>query len=313
MFNGRPFQTGYFYSSKHAHRIKLILKESKPKHIVSQLIRVTEYTKDYHLCPKTLDYMDALSKGMERRISRAPMFLKWLYRSEANRLKLYERRVFDYFEFHTIISNQDKDYILHPDRNKILCVPNGVDDSFFEKSAIRPDKDLVFVGNMSYSPNVEAVQYIAQEILPVLRRRNINPSLVISGANPNQTVLKLGKTDENIEITGWVDDIRKSYKRGKIFLAPMMIGTGMQNKLLEAMALGTPCITTPLANNAIHAKNGESILVANSPEEFVNHIDKLLGDSNFYEKISKSGRDFVRSNYSWKNSTELIIKLINQH
>ena len=100
--------------------------------------------------PKTLDYMDALSAGILRRVDRQPFYKKWLFKIEANRLLKYEQSIFDFFEHRTIISDQDRQLIAHPDKDKILCVPNGIDKSFFE-NVERPEKfDFVFVGNMSY-------------------------------------------------------------------------------------------------------------------------------------------------------------------
>lgn len=310
VFTKKPFQTGYFYSSKNQFRINRILKELKPDHIYCQLIRVSEYVKNYHDCPKTLDYMDALSKGVERRIERAPFYSKWLFRIEAKRLSAYERQIFDYFEHHTIISEQDREFILHPQRKNILCIPNGVDESFFETIDVKKDKELVFIGNMSYVPNIEATHYIANEILPLINSSEKHYNLLISGANPHSSILRLAKSNSHIEITGWVDDIRMSYARGKIFVAPMMIGTGMQNKLIEAMAMGIPCITTPLANNAIKGIHSESIIVAEDKGEFAGAIQKLLNDPEFYLKISNGGRELVMEKFNWANTTRILMDLI---
>lgn len=313
LFTNKPFQTGYFYSSKNNARIKSILKELKPDHILCQLIRVSEFVKHYHNCPKTLDYMDALSKGIERRIEKAPFYSKWIFRSEAKRLTIYERQIFDYFEHHVIISEQDRELILHPKRKEIKCIPNGVDFSFFEKTEVIQDKDLVFVGNMSYPPNIEAAHYIANEILPLLNSGIKTHSFLISGADPHTSIIRLAKTNPNVEMTGWVDDIRTSYARGKIFIAPMMIGTGMQNKLIEAMAMGIPCITTPLANNAINAVHNESIIVAQEKEEFVSAIQKLLCDDEYYSKIAEGGRKLVMVNFNWEKTTKRLISMFENN
>jgi glycosyltransferase involved in cell wall biosynthesis len=272
---------------------------------------VAEFVKDYHNCPKTLDYMDAFSKGIERRIENANFFTKLLFKKEAKRLSLYERQIFDYFENHTIISNQDKEYILHPRKNSITCIQNGVDASFFEKQNKTNEFDFVFTGNMSYKPNIEAANYIIEEILPLLNTDKTSYSLLISGANPHSSIMKLARNNSNIKITGWVNDIRSSYLKGKIFIAPMMIGTGMQNKLIEAMAMGLPCITTPLANNAIHAIHNQSIIVAENKFEFVSGIQKLLTDENFYLKISEGGRKLALSNFDWEKTTKKLINLFD--
>jgi len=310
LLKNKPFQIGYFFTSKNNARIKTILNEIKPDHIYCQLIRVSEYVKNYHNCPKTLDYMDALSKGIERRIEKAPFYLKWLYKYEAKNLAIYERQIFDYFENHIIISNQDRELILHPKANEIICIPNGVDESFFNTLKQQPDKELLFIGNMSYAPNIEAVHYIVNEILPLLNGGSVKYTLLISGATPHPSILRLAKNNSHIEITGWIEDIKSSYARGKLFIAPMMIGTGMQNKLIEAMAMGIPCVTTSLANNAINGIHYESIIVANTKEEFTKEIITLLNDETLYHKIAEGGKKLVHENFDWKNSCDKLIELI---
>ncbi len=307
LFTQKPFQVGYFYSYRNAKRMHKRLKEIQPSHIYCQLIRAAEYIKDYHDCPKTIDYMDALSKGMERRIDHAPWYSKRLFRIESIRLKNYEVRIFDYFEHASIISHQDQALIYHPKRKDIACIPNGIAPTFFERPNAPTDVDIVFIGNLSYAPNIEAVEFISSQILP----KNKSLSCLIAGATPSTLVEKLC-AKSNIQLLGWMDDIREAYCRGKVFVAPMMIGTGMQNKLLEAMALGIPCVTTNLAGDPIGAVNRESICIANTAEEFITTIQELLTDEDFYTKIATNGKAFVRKNYSWSHANAQLIDLMNE-
>lgn len=308
-FGNKPLQVGYFYNASNHRKIEKLLNALNPDHVIAQLVRTTEYVKNYHKCPKTLDYMDALSKGIDRRINKQKWYSKWIFKLEAKRLQNYERSVFDYFEHKIIISLQDRDYIFHPDRKKIGCVPNGIDDSFLTyKTSKKPTFDLVFVGNMSYAPNVEAVKYIAEKILTEMPEL----SLLVAGATPHPSIIQLATKSKQITIAGWVEDIREAYTNGKIFLAPMTIGTGMQNKLLEAMALGIPCITTDLANNAIHAQNNESILVANNQIEILQAIQNLMNNEPLRNEIGNLGRNYIQSHFSWQESTKLMLHLIHK-
>ena len=150
--NGNPYQVGYFYSSKGQRKIKSLLKTDSFNHIYCQLIRMSEHVKNEHSIPKTLDYMDALSAGIQRRENQQPSYKRWLFRSEARRLKKYESLMFDFFENRTIISKQDQQLILHPKATEIVCIPNGIDASFFEEKSQNKSHDFVFVGNMSYPP-----------------------------------------------------------------------------------------------------------------------------------------------------------------
>jgi glycosyltransferase involved in cell wall biosynthesis len=137
-------------------------------------------------------------------------------------------------------------------------------------------------------------------------------SLLVSGAQPSKSLQIACEEAPNITLQGWVNDIRESYKSGAVFVAPMMIGTGMQNKLLEAMALGIPCITTSLANNAIGAANGETILVAETAEQFKDAINLLRSDSALYHRISTQAKQFVQDHFQWNQSTRIIQGLIDK-
>ncbi|TNE53178.1 MAG: glycosyltransferase [Bacteroidetes bacterium] len=311
LFGRKPFQVLYFSQGQIQRKIGYLLEEIKPDHIYCQLIRSAEYVKHYHNCPKTLDLMDALSKGMERRIDQAGWFFKPLVREESNRLLNYERKILNYFEYATIISEQDKQFIYHPNKEEIEVIPNGVDDSFFEVPAKIEQKeyDLVFVGNMSYEPNVEAAEILVKEVLPILKKKNPGISLLISGVNPSKIVQALAS--DSVHIGGWVDDIRTSYRSARVFVAPMRIGSGMQNKLLEAMALGLPCVTSSLANNAILAESEEEILLADDSEETVKQIERLLQNEELSAKIAKKGNHFVRKRYNWKEINRGLAKMMN--
>lgn len=307
VLNGNPFQVGYFHSHSAHQAMKKLLSEKKFHHIYCQLIRVSEYVKDYHAVSKTIDFMDAFNMGIERRIKKQTIFTRWIFKSEAQRLRKYESRMMNFFEYKTIISQQDKHLIYHENQQDILVVPNGIDDFFFENLPIEKTHDFVFVGNMSYAPNVDAVKFIAKNILPKFPDKK----LLISGSSPSAEIEKLAERSNQIELTGWVEDIRTSYHRGKIFLAPMQIGTGMQNKILEAMACGVPCITTSLANNPIGGANHENLLVADSVEEIENAINQLSENQALYEKIQSNARNFVKEKYSWEEACEELVEIMS--
>lgn len=309
LFSGKPIQTGYFFRFSAKRKINRLLRINSIKHIYCQLIRTSEYVKNIHHIPKTLDYMDALSFGMRRRIAGQTIFSRWVFRMEAKRLTRYEQQIFDYFENKTIISKQDRDLIAHPDKNQIVCIPNGIDTAFLEEIPKKESYDFVFVGNMSYPPNIEAVTYIVNEILPAFPQSE----LLIAGALPHPKVKKLAAKDHRVHISGWVDDIRESYLSARVFLAPMMTGTGMQNKLLEAMALGTPCITTSLANNAIEGEHMKEVIVADNKEELINACRSLLNDKNLRDSLSSAGKKFIREKYNWQQANATLSELIRNH
>jgi len=307
LFSDKPLQVGYFYNLKSARQVNKLIEQYKPDHIFCQLIRVAEYVKNIPI-PKTLDYQDVFSKGVERRLATSSFYLKPFLRIEYNRLLKYERSCFDAFNNKIIISEPDRDLIPHPEREKILVVANGVDTEFF-KPILREKKfDLVFTGNMGYPPNIKSAEFLVNEILP--RVLSVKPAirLLIAGANPHLRVQVL--KSENVEVSGWVPDMRECYAKARIFIAPMQIGTGLQNKILEAMAMNIPCITSPLAFQALKAKEGEDILVARTPEEYADHILMLLSNPEKAGQIARNGHEFVLQNFNWEKETDKINALM---
>jgi len=303
VFSNMPFQIGYFYQKSIHKQINKIISHSKPDLIYCQLIRTAEYVKNIHSIPKTLDYMDALGSGLSRRGENAKFLPKIILNLEANRVKLYENKIFDYFNYHTIISVQDQKLIQHPQHKDIKIIPNGIDSYFYNytNKNLKKEYDLVFVGNLNYPPNIESCTYIINQILPLFKAKGIELTVLLSGANPNQKIKQFDSL-KNVTVTGWVDDIRESYLKGKIFIAPLFIGTGLQNKLLEAMALNIPCITTSLANNALGAKPDSELLIADTLTEFESAIDLLLNNQDELTKIAENGHYFVKTNFDWENS-----------
>ncbi len=310
VFTRLPFQVAYFHHGHAQRRIDRAIERFRPDHVICQLVRTTEYVRERYALPKTLDYMDTLSKGMERRTETAPLHLRPIFRAETRRLIRYENLMFDQFDHAVIISAQDRDYIYHPFRDQMAVVPNGVDTELFTPQEVEPQYDLLFTGNMNYPPNIDSVLYLVEKVLPIVRKQRPATSLLISGVDPTASVRDLAKTDPLISVTGWVKDIRTSYATSRIFVAPMQIGTGLQNKLLEAMAMRIPCITSALANNAVGAPAGDAIFIGETPEDYAALILLLLADADERARIAANGYDFVRANFDWDRSAEALERLI---
>ncbi len=307
LFNGLPLQVGYFYFEKAQKKVDELIKKHNPDHIYCQLIRTVEYVKAYPNIPKTLDYMDVFSKGMERRKLKESFFMKPILSMEYKRLLKYEHDAFHYFNTTTIISEQDKNLIPHPKKQEIRVIQNGVDTDYFKPIPFKKEFELLFNGNMNYPPNVESVEYLVNKVMPLVWKKLPGTRLLISGASPNGKVLAL-KSDR-VVVSGWVDDIRENFAKSKILVAPMQISIGLQNKLLEAMAMQLPCITSTLANNALGAKPNEQILVADTPEQYAQSIIELLEDEVKAKQIAMNGYQFVIKNFNWQSTTAQLEQL----
>ncbi len=294
--SGIPYQIAWFYSPKINTIIQELTETIDPDHIFCQLTRMAEYCKDMPY-PKTLDYMDSFGVGMKRRANVAKGLSRFIYNIEASRMIKYEANIGDKFDHLTIISEQDKAQFDFPKAAEIHILNNGIDPTFFEYEDQNKEVDIVFVGNMGYLPNIEAAEFLATKILPKCDTR---VTLLLAGTSPDARVKSL--QSDRVSISGWMEDIRAAYSKARIFVAPLWSGTGQQNKILESMAMGVPCITTTVVNNAIGAKINEEILIADDEVEFAKMIDILLNNDNLRSKISQNAKIFVKQNFDWKQN-----------
>jgi len=301
---GLPIQVSQLYDPAIMTAIEKITQRHHIEHVYCQLPRAAEYARRLRL-PKTIDYMDAFGESMEKRASINTGYKKKLYTTEAKRMRKYETKIFIDFDHHTLISEQDKSYMEISNPDLIHVVPNGIDTDFFSYGlADKATSDLAFVGNMGYPPNEAAAVYITEHIHPLVEDK----SLTISGARPTPVVQQLA--NDNVTVVGWVDDIRDAYRSSRVFVAPIFSGTGQQNKILESMAIGLPCVTTTQVNNAIGAVEGKEVMIANNPKEFAAAIKKLLNDDQLYAQIQRNARNFVVQNFSWAEHVAKLSRII---
>ena len=298
---GLPMQCGYFYNHRAAKRINSLIVKHKPDILYGQLLRTAEYIRHKDI-PKAIDYQDIFSYGMKRRANIASFITRPVFNMEYRRLKRFEAITFDQFDVRSIISEPDRALFPHEKRDEILIIPNGVDHDFFKPQEREKKYDLVFTGNMSYPPNVNAVEYLANDIMPIVWKTLPETTLYIAGATPDPKVKKAAS--ERIIVSGWLDDIRDAYAQSRVFIAPMRIGTGLQNKLLEAMSMRLPAITSPLANASLGAKPNDEILIGNNAEEMAQNIITLLTDKEKAERLAQAGYDFTNRVYDWGKATE---------
>lgn len=302
LFRKQPIQVGYFYSSKISRQIAEIAQREAVDVVWAQMLRVLPYAQQAGNADRVvLDLMDCLSANTRRWAEQAATWWQRpLLRREARLLAAWEQRAVQAYPHCCIISEQDRELLPMP-HEQVQILPNGVDLQFFApaEQTTTPAYELVFVGNMGYRPNVEAAKILAQQILPLVHKRLPNVRLLLAGARPSDEVKALAS--EQVDISGWVDDIRTAYRAARLLVAPLFIGSGQQNKILEAMALGTPCLTTTLVNNAIGAQVDKQIFIADSAEAFAEQICQLLQQPARLAEVAHEAAKFVRERYDWRS------------
>ena len=316
-----PLQVALFTTAKAKNQFCKYFNTVKPDSVYFQFVRSGEYAKEIRKkCGNTetrlvLDFQDCLSMNMFRRAEVSSYIAKSLFLQETKRLRDYEDSMFGVFDGFCIITKEDKSCIMSQQRRQIKVVENGVSIPYLKpandgKKTLKKEFDVLFSGNMSYKPNIVAAQFLVNDIMPLVWKKNKDVKVCLAGSNPVKAVKKLAC--DRVTVTGWVEDMNEYYAKSTVFVAPMQIGTGLQNKLLEAMAMMLPCVTTPLANCALKTEDGVHILVGTQAKEIAQHICNLLKNPSDRFNIAKQGNAFVKENYSWQTSVYKLEKLLTK-
>ena len=303
-----PYQVAYFSDKKAIASFHSWFQELRPDAVFCQLARMAEFCRSLKGTRKVLDYQDAFSKGLERRLLHEAWWKRFIIASEFKRLKAYEEEIFSDFDACTMISRQDAEMIRHPQNTAFHIIPNGVDTDYYKPEPRARTLDLLFTGNMQYEPNVNCVVYVVEQVLPLLANEFPHIQFVAAGKNPASELRRFHS--RNLQLTGWVDDLRSYYQQTRLFVAPMQIGIGMQNKILEAMSMGLPVITSSLANNAIGAEHGKEVWIADSPEKVAQAIAYLLNNTELALTIGQNARKRMVDEFSWSKQNARLNRLI---
>ena len=316
-FSTKSLQLGYWDSEKARRICRDFARSVQPDVIYNQMVRTIPLVARLPF-PKVMDFQDALSMNTERRMEQSRGLAHYLLHFEFKMLRSTEYNSFKIFDALTIISAADRDAIPHRQGGDIRIVRNGVDFDYFSPQALchpgtlppAKDIDIVFCGNMQYKPNVDAATFLVNEIMPLVWQRHPEATVVLAGATPKKAVRRLA--GPRVTVTGSVPDIRPYYSRARIFVAPMRIGSGLQNKLLEAMSMGTPCITTSLANLALGALHGQHLLIGDTAPQLADAILSLLDDQALRQRLADQANLFVHENFSWADNAVILEETLRQ-
>lgn len=224
-----------------------------------------------------------------------------------------ERQILGSFEACIVVSNEEREAFKAVLPNvKCSVVPNGIDSEFFKPGKLSENwPSLVFVGILSDSgpnPNVDAILYFHSQIYEALKKRFVGLRLFVVGSRPVEAVRSLA-TDPSIIVTGFVQDVRPYIARASVVIAPFVSGTGVKNKVLEAMAMGKPVVTTSIGVRGINATHGEHLCVADNPTAFINDVQELLKDEGKRERMGHQARKFVIQHHSWQRAAQDIDRI----
>ena len=300
LLSGKSLQSGYFYN----RRLKKLVDSKLSGHdlLLAHLIRVSDYAMGKGV-PAICEMTDAISMNYERALrTKGRTLRRFIYGFEHKRCLDSERMCLEGFDGCVVVSPNDRQYLTdrYPQYSgKMHVIPNGVQVEDFECARYKVTKDkIVFIGNMRTLQNSDAAAYFAKEVFPGIREKRKDASFWIIGADPGREVLSLSSIP-GVVVTGRVDDIRAFAHDAEASVCPVRIGAGIQNKVLESMAMGIPVVTTTIGAQGLVARDGVHFKVADSPAEFINGVTDIFNDRSMAEMLSKNGKALVQESYSW--------------
>ncbi len=255
--------------------------------------------------------------GVEKNIAK-----KIVYGWQAKKMAKFEARMLRQFSYGLAVSEDDRQLLENLTYNTVKTgvIANGVDTDYFRSTSevkatgleIKKEEALIFTGSMDWLPNEDAVLYFSQYVLPLIWKQNKDVKFFIVGKGPSVAVQALGKTDGRIIITGRVDDVRPYMERAKIFVVPIRIGGGTRLKILEAMSMQMPVVSTCVGAEGIDYTHSLDIIISDDPQEMADKIVALLTDEPGRVTLGEKARQLVCGQYDWRIIGERLKKIYKE-
>ena len=321
MLGGQALSLPYYRSSRMAEWVERMVDRYEPANVIVYSSPMAQYVLDerFRRFNRIMDFVDVDSDKWRQYAESKHWPASWIYRREARKLLDFEKRVGSDFDQVFFVSEAEARLFsrLAPGLKKpVRYYNNGVDTRYFSPDIDVPVVDgldgryLVFTGAMDYWPNIEAVVWFVEQVLPGLRRQWPGLRFFIVGSKPTDRVRALAD-EPGVSVTGRVPDVRPYLRNAWAVVAPLRIARGIQNKVLEGMAMGLPVVATSAALEGIHAEDGLDVLVADDASAFLERL-KRLDDPSFVRHVSAAARRRVVDDYAWKQSVKPLIETLRQ-
>jgi sugar transferase (PEP-CTERM/EpsH1 system associated) len=317
LLKGEPLTLPYYRSAALQRWVEDLLEKRPIQHAVVFSSAMAQYLMPYPAMHRIIDFVDIDSDKWRQYAERKTWPMSWIYRREATTLLAVERQVASTFAASTLVSRAEAELFqqLAPESaDRVTYYNNGVDLDYY--SPARPydlpyasgERALVFTGAMDYWANVDAVTWFAHEIFPALRKQYADVCFYIVGSRPTAQVRALA--GNGIVVTGSVPDVRPYVAHAAVAIAPLRIARGIQNKVLEAMAMARPVVVSPQALEGISAQPGTEVLLAVNAAAFIALIGAQLLQPD--ETLGPAARLRVEQDYSWERGLRRIDRLLEQ-
>jgi len=320
LLTGEALSIPFYASRQMQDWVNTVVSERNIRHAMVYSSSMAQYvlhdSRAYER--KVVDFVDVDSDKWLQYSQQQRWPMSWLYRREARKLLAYETRLAEDFDAGLFVSAAEAELFrrLSPSTaDKVGYYNNGVNTDYFKPSDAHANpyprviKPVVFTGAMDYWPNIDAVIWFVHEVLPTLRANCPEIHFYIVGSNPSRAVRQL-EAEPGVVVTGRVDDIRPYIQHAAVAVAPMRVARGVQNKVLEAMAMGRTVLVSEKGLEGIEAVHAEHVLLADTPEDYVRLLARVLeGD---YEAVGDRAREHVVHEFNWDNNLPEVVLLLGQ-
>lgn len=278
----------------------------------AELVRSTPHTARISGLPKVYDAVDSLALAYRRSFALDHLSLRqritsWL---EWQKLRRYEGAVINAYDYALVSSPMDQQELSARHQTPMEVIPNGVDLEYFgfQGEEGRERELILFHGRMGYYVNVNAVLWFYHRVFPLIKERCPKVKFLVAGSGPAPAIQALDQ-DPAVIVTGAVDDIRAYLGKAGISICPVFGGSGIQNKILEALAMGTPCVATSLTTQAIQVRGGQEILVGDTAADFAEAVVALIEDDKLRKELAWRGRAYVEQHHRWETIGEKLVRI----
>ncbi|MCF8154378.1 MAG: TIGR03087 family PEP-CTERM/XrtA system glycosyltransferase [Rhodoferax sp.] len=308
-----PSSMGFFYSSAMDGHVRRLLASERWDLIFVHCSTAAQYVEHVRHIPKILDFGDMDSQKWLEYAHYKPFPLSLGYQLEGTKMLAREKRLAGAFDICTTTTLAEwKTLQNFGTGGDTDWFPNGVDTDYFcPTDGVYDNQTISFIGRMDYYPNQECMVRFCEQVWPALKDLRPAMKLLIVGADPTPAIRKLGEID-GVTVTGSVADVRPYVRQSALMVAPLKIARGTQNKILEAMAMGVPVVTSSVAADGVDALSDAHLMVADTPQELVRTIMGIVGNPAERRRLSEAGRQRMLSRHAWPQSMARLDKIIDR-
>jgi glycosyltransferase involved in cell wall biosynthesis len=317
LFSKYPYTLNWLHSASFTGALRLYARQYKYDLVHFDTISLAPYRRLVRSLPASMTHHNIESDMMLRR---AALEKNWLRRAyfwqEGRRLRIYERVTARNFDVHLTCSELDANRLRKIAPGAVTAViPNGVDTHYFDPRAFLRDQQpesLVFAGGLDWYPNASAMRFFIDQVWPVLKAARPNATLTVIGRKPPTWLTDAAAADSNINVPGFVDDVRPHIAAAQVYICPIFDGGGTKLKVLDALSMGVPIVAHPVACEGIDVTPERNVLLASTPDEFFKQIIRLFADRQLRQALAQSGRKLAEEKYDFDEIGRLLCNLYDR-